>query len=230
MNPGARKGPFWTPAEDAVIRELATTTEASDLAAKLPGRTQSAVFHRMRKLGIQKRRRWTAADDRKLEMLWGKSLKVVAAELGRTMLTTYWRAQKLGLGLGVPQGGEYMSAAARRTGYAISTLWMILRWAGVRPLLSLARERTERSTHWVDPDDVNDAIEKWLLTETPEAAARRHGYSAECVIQRLIRSGLAVPPRPGKRCHWRIPSEIIDQSMAMFEKRGRHLVMIRKAA
>lgn len=231
MNPGARKGPLWTAAEDAIVRELAPTMEAKDIAVRLPGRSVNAVFHRVARLGIDKRRRWTAADDNRLTLDWGTmTIEDVAAKLGRTVIATYWRAQKLGVGLGVPQGCERFTSAAERCGYAPATLRMILGWAKV-PIHRGITRRRETQTTWVDPMSVDDAIRKWHTTETPHAAARRVGLSTgEVVVHRLEASGLPLPRKPRRKRHWRIPSETIDRAMAMVAKRGRNLVVITEAA
>lgn len=174
MNRGARTGLLWTPAEDSIIRDLGKKLEAKEIAARLTGRSEMAVFHRLRKLGLQKRRRWTARDDRRLCVLWGEPIRTVAKELGRSICTTYWRAQKLGLPLGVPEGGERLSRAADRSGYAVKTLRVILKWAGVPILRSLCRRalKTKRGTHWVDSDLVDAAVAKWVATDPQERGRR----------------------------------------------------------
>jgi len=232
MNPGARKGPHWTPAEDAIILELGPRLEAKDIAASLPGRSVSAVFHRWHKLGVKKRRLWTRADERHLMLLWGScSLATVASKLGRSAMTTYWRAQRLGLGLGCPRGYEYLSDAATRAGFATSTLRMILRWAGVH-VEKVIRRRVSGTCRrfFVNPERVDDAVAAWLATETPEAASRRLGLAAETIVDRLLVSGLPLPPKPGHKRHWRIPSDTIDRAMAMVGRRGKHLVVLKEAA
>lgn len=231
MNPGARTGPLWTPAEDDVIRTLGAKLEAKEIAARLPGRSVVAIFHRWRKLGLRKNRRWTRADDRQLMLLWGScSLAATARRLGRTTVTTYWRAQKLGLGLGCPRGYEYLSAAAKRTGFDTATLRTVLRWAGVHVEKVLCRRVSGTwRRHYVNPDRVDQAVSEWLATETPEQASRRIGISTEIIVNRLRASGLPLPERPGKKRRWRIPSETIDRAVDMVVRRGNKLVL-REAA
>ena len=225
----------WTPAEDEVMRAGIATREAKDIAVEL-GRTTQSVFRRMQRLGIQKRRRWTSADDDRLRILWGtRSLNATARQLGRTPDTTYWRAQQLGLGLGCPQGFEYVSTAAERCGYDTGQLRRILHWAGVRISRSVARVRADRihvqHTHYVDPQDVDDAVARWHATETVEAAARRLGMEPSGILRRLVVSGLEFPPRPeGIRPHWRIPSATIDEAMRLTERRGRYVVRVEEPA
>lgn len=228
MNPGARKGPLWTPAEDAIVRELAPTHEALDLLPKLPGRTVGAIFHRLQRLGIQKRRRWTRAEDTALELAWGEPLDKLSRELRRTKITIYARACALGL-LGIPRGGEHLATAAVRCGFDSGQLRKILKWAGVKLNPVPARRRAKPTYFWVDPTEVNDAVRAWLETETPNVAAKRIGCSAEKIEGRLKASGLAVPKKPRGRRHWRIPSKTIDFAMAMTEKRGKRVVLRRAA-
>lgn len=231
-NPGARKGPLWTPAEDAVVLELAPRFEAKDIAQHLPGRTELGVFHRMRRLGINKRRRWTAADDTKLGMLWGEPIRTVAKELGRSIITVYWRAQKLGLPLGVPEGGERLSNAAARCGFATETFRAILGWAGVPIRRALTREalKHRRGTHWVESDLADQAVERWCKTETIHAAAMRLGVGDAFLLNRLMASGLRLPAKPGGKRHWRIPSATIDRAVAMVVRRGKRLEVRKEAA
>ena len=231
MNPGARKGPIWTPTEDAVVIEHAPTREAREIAAMLPGRTVASVFHRMARLVLQKRRRWTEADDTTLEAIWGgASLATVAAKIGRTQVATYWRVQKLGLGLGCPTGMEYLTTAAKRCGYGAGQLRMILHWARVNVRQSITRRGRSRE-FIVDPLVVDEAVKRWHATETPHAASRRLGFgSGDAVVARLVESGLALPRKPSSKAHWRIPSETIDRAVAMVVRQGKHIVVRKETA
>lgn len=206
----------WTPAEDAVIRDRYVTAGSAAVARDL-GRTVSSVCHRARRLRVLSRRRWTPADDNRLRNLWGSHpVAHVAKMLGRTEATTYWRAQKLGLPLGCPQGMEYLTHAAERTGYQTSQLTRILRWAGVPEYRSASRKTgAARHFHVVDPFDVDEAIAAWLKTETAEFAAKSRGLVTETMVRILEQFGEGVPPRPKKRkAHWRIPTEVIDAAIA----------------
>lgn len=218
-------GKTWTRAEDDTIRELAPEQEASDVAVAL-GRSVSAVFHRMARLGIQKRRRWTKADEAALEAMWGHALPTIARALKRTVITVYWRAQRLGLGLGCPDGYEYLSAAALRCGYCASQLRRILRWAGVAVRKSVTRYQSRRTFHWVDPFEVDEAVRRWHETETLNAAARRHSLHSTSLEVRLRMVGAPLPPKPGKKLHWRIPSATVDLAVATTERRGRVVSLV----
>jgi len=219
----------WTVAQDDWLRKHAPTEPAAVLAIAL-NRSKAAIFHRTRRLGLLKRRRWTAADDQKLRLLWGDPIDRVARELGRTVITVYWRAQKLGLGLGCPQGYERLQAAAVRTGFAIASLRMILGWAKVPIRRAVTRFPSDRGSHIVEPVAVDEAVERWLATETPNAAGRRFGTSGETVARHLEVSGLRIPRKPCGKRHWRVPSATIDRAMAMVLKQGRQLVVVREAA
>lgn len=216
----------WTPAEDVVLRERYVTDGAQACVVAL-GRSWAAVTQRARRLSIVRRRRWTPRDDLRLSALWGTTtIARVAAQMGRTPRTVYWRAQRLDLGLGCPEGMEYLTHAAERAGYATASLRIILRWAGVRIARAASRpdaaprSRRLRGEWVVDPDDVDDAIARWHTTETLEGAARRRGVGS-CVLVRLLgeaaaRGDARVPPKPARpHAHWRVPSALVDDLLAV---------------
>ncbi len=206
----------WTPAEDATLRAEYTRGRVAPISVRL-GRTPSSVHHRAHRLGLIAARRWTLADLRLLRNLWGEvDLPTLAKRLGRSVATTYWKAQQLDL-LGCPRGREYLTDAATRTGFSTSTLRRILAWHGVKLRRAMSRvlqPKTKRRMHAVDPFDVNEAVAAWLATETPTAAARRLGVTGETVAARVARL-VDAPPRPKRRRHWRIPSEVIDRALGV---------------
>lgn len=210
----------WTPAEEAIVLARYAADGPAVLAAEL-GRSWVAVTKRAKRLGARRRQPWTEADDARLRLLWGEhSTTGVAKRIGRTPLATYQRAMEIGLPLGCPQGREYLSSAAKRAGYTIRSLRMILRWAGVeiRRAMSRPAERL-RYMHTVDPQDVDDAIAGFLATETLQAGAIRHGICAETLERILGESGIDLPPKPKNKQHWRIPSETIDAAVAARARR-----------
>lgn len=160
-------------------------------------------------------KRWTAAEDRRLRLLWGSStLDVIARDMGRTTLSTHWRARHLGLQCGAPEGGEYVWHAARRCGYALGTFWRILRWARAHgvdapTLRTLSRPGAggRRSYHWIDPIDADAAVELWMRSETPTDAGRRLGADG-CTVRRWLVAAGHKPPR-WKR-EWRLLPEEVD--------------------
>lgn len=224
----------WTAADDQLLRERYVADGAS-ACAKALHRSFSAVVARTRRLGIVRVPRWTAHDDARLQVLWGvHPLPKIAETLKRTEDSVYWRARELGLGVGCPQGFEYLSNAAARTGYAVSQLRRILNWAHVHILRATTRPgrlaRTDHVTWVVEPSDVDEAITAWHQTETLERAAERRGVCSS-VLGRLLAAAAAqgdkrVPPRPRFRKHWRIPSALVD---ALLDAKARRESVARAA-
>lgn len=204
----------WTKKEDAIVRARYLEESAKKIASEL-NRTVNAVHKRARRLGVLKYRAWSPADDARLRDLWGQfTLPVVARRIGRTVITTYWRARKLGLGIGAPQGLEYLTTAADRTGYDVGQLRRILKAHGVRIMPSISRPTgTRRHFHVVDPLDVDDAVRAWNDTETLESAAIRRGVKGGMLrfwLTRYRAAGFDVPEPPAWKQHWRLPSPVFD--------------------
>lgn len=197
-------------------------TDGPVVLARVLHRTRGAVMHEAERARVLRRRRWTAAVDRALVMLWGEfTVTRIARKLSRTPLTVYFRARKLELRCGAPQGFEYLSHAARRVGFDAVTLRRILRWAGVGLRQAMSRpDATGRRRHFfVDPFDVDHAIEAWHATETVQGAARRLGMCDETLRKWLLdarRDGDdGVPEKPsGAKQHWRVPSTAIERVVA----------------
>ncbi len=209
----------WTRAEETVLRDGYGRIHAKTLGKKL-GRSVQAVMHRANRIGLQSRRRWSADDDQQLRAEWGEySLGVVARHLNRTVATTYWRARKLGLPLGCPQGREYLTAAAERTGFDTKSLRLILKAQGVRIMPALARPTgAKRHFHVVDPQDVDDAIAEHLKGAPVQQHAKDYGVSGDCLRFWLLRAraaGFDVPAPPTQaRCYWHVPTETVAKVMA----------------
>lgn len=207
----------WSAADNATLRELFPKVEAADVARQL-GRTRGAVFHQAARLGLKKNLLWTKDHDIDLRWLWesGLSVTAIARRLSRTPLTTYWRARKLGLRCGCPEGFEYLNAAAERTGYERSTLTNILTWAGVTTHRSMARPTKAAAYRFriVDPMDVDDAIARWHETEPLETAARRVGVEAELLRRRLRAAGVPEERRAPK-AHWRVRQEDVERALQL---------------
>ena len=206
----------WTPDQDAAVLSRFGKDKAAEIGRDL-GRSTESIYHRAARIGAESpRRRWTQADDAALTMLWYEvGVAAIAKRLKRTPIAIYWRAEKIGLQRGCPDGFEYVSTAAARTGFCLGTLWMILKWAEVASRPAMARVLgAKRHFHIVDACDVDDAVDRWLATETIEGAARRTGWSAERLIYALTTADVEVPARPGNRKHWRIPTATIDTLVA----------------
>jgi hypothetical protein len=221
---------------DAVIRSRYFTDYAKDIAADL-GVSTTALFHRARRIGLKKNRAWTAENDAELRDQWGEySLAQLSDRLHRTKAALYYRGQLLGLTSKVPRGFEFLTHAADRTGYCTTQLRQILKWAHVKLRLAMGRPTKARSRHFhiVDPFDVDQAIANWLRTEPLFTAATRRGVSV-AVVERRLQLVKGVPPKPGKRKHWRVPSELIDKALATplpkpNRRRGGHGHFVRRAA
>ena len=181
-----------------------------------PTRTPSSLYHVAGRGGPLRRRRWTAAEDARLRLLWGSvSLRTICRTFRRPRGGIMWHAvQVLGLPSGCPDGLEYLSHAARRTGYGSGQLRRILGWAGVRLAEAYTYLVRGRQRHVVDPFDVDDALERWHQTETIQGAARRLGACAETLQAALAKAGVtptkADPSR--KKSHYRVRSEDVDRA------------------
>ena len=204
----------WTPKQEAVLRTRYVTDPTRAIAADL-GRTPAAIRKRASILGIVCERPWAEADRSSLRLLWSEmTLKDLAKHLGRTESAVYTRAAREGLPLGCPRGKEFVSDAAKRTGFAVITLQRILKRHRVVVSPSMSRACGAARHHGVvDPLDVDEAVRAWLETETLEAAARSRGVSAER-LQGALRALPGAPRKPRKKGgHWRIPSEVVERAL-----------------
>lgn len=214
---------YWTEVEDAILRQHYVPAGAVE-TARLVGRTVSATCHRAKRLGLCRVRRWTAAEDNYLRNSWGhEQVTRIARKLNRKATAIYWRAGQLGLARGCPDGFEYLTEAAARTGYSTQQLRMILRWARIDGAVGIHRSLSRptgarRSYHFVEPFDLDQAIAKWNETETVHAAARARGLVSETLadwLREARAAGVPIPAKPEQpKAHWRIPSVLIDQVLA----------------
>jgi hypothetical protein len=202
----------WTSHEDAAVRAFYASAGSEAVAAKT-GRSVAAVHHRAQRLGILKNRPWTARDVERLRLDWGHlSLRQIAEDLRHPESSVYDRARALGLTDGAPEGSEYLSAAARRTGWDVSQLRRILAAGRValRPVTTRVQAPRGARRRWlVDSFEADIAIAAWLSTETLSAAARRCGLDAGTLERWLIDAGERKTSR-GKR-HWRVSSDLVDR-------------------
>lgn len=210
----------WSLAEDETLRAAYSSGGIHAAQAALPGRSQTAIYHRARRLGLSRRRRWTEADNNRLRVLWDLAIPLtrIAHELGRDKAAVYVHAQAMRLPLGCPEGFEHLTAAAERVGYPAKTLRRILAWAGVPVKVTLSRPvRASWRRQIVDPLDVDEAVAAWLKTEPAEAAARRLGISGDRLRDRLRKVGVPV----GRGRVQRVTEEQLRAAneIARFEKR-----------
>lgn len=167
-------------------------------------------------------RRWTIKEAQRLRSLWGvESVKSIAKKIGRSPITVYYFAQKLKLPLGCPQGYEYLTAAAKRTGFDTKSLRAVLRASDVKIKLAMAKPSTPRGkgkrrgsrTHVVLPDNVDEAVSLWTTQECLPDAARRLGTTREILRAALLAAGHE-PPRHKYR--WRVMPATADAAMASY--------------
>lgn len=166
--------PEWTPAEDDALRAAWTAGGIEAARAALPQRSAFAICYRARRLlGPVRRRKWTERDVAKLRAMWDAcyTLTWLARKLGRSEKAVYEKAQALGLPLGCPQGYEYASNAAVRTGCTRRQFKRALaqyqesvpsweRAARTQRPLSLSR-RARRRNVLVEPDVADAAVAAW---------------------------------------------------------------------
>lgn len=213
----------WTEDDDARLRAAYTAGGIKAARSAFPDRTTSALYHRAIRLKLKRRRRWTTVDDTKLRRLWDgeQTLRQIANALDRTPITTYWRAQKLGLPLGCPEGWESLTDAAKRTGYGPGQLRRILAAFGVEPskrvtrILPLRGKRRE-ALRWtiVWPADVDAAVEAWCECDTLEGHARRREISTEALRSRLAAVGIERPVDLPRKHHWRLSEAEVDRALS----------------
>lgn len=206
----------WTAEHDELLR--VHYPEGVGAAAAKLGRSRGSVTSRAHRLELTARPRWwSEREDDFLLSKWGRMpLRSIAKQLGRSVAATHWRAGKLGLGCGCPQGYECICRSAKRVGYDVSQLRRVLAAAGV--MIRRAESRPYRGTHYthhyVDPFAVDAAVALWHKSESVESGARRHGVSAPSLRSwlRAARAlGLELPPEPTRKSeHWRVLSVVID--------------------
>jgi len=160
-------------------------------------------------------RHWRKDDDHRLRMLWDAHIGIVAIAnaLGRRVTSVAWRAAGLGLSA-VPTGCETFSAAQRRTGYYGDTLRRILDASGVPIYMSLSKRPNHYGnyTHsYVEPTDVDDAVRRWLSTETLHVAAQRVRV-CDATLQRWL-AEIGVVRDVGSRKCWRVSSIDVDRAV-----------------
>ena len=114
----------------------------------------------------------------------------------------------------------------------METLRRILQWGGVRRrrTMSCGASAIRRHSHTcVDPFDVDEAIQRWLATETVSEAARRRGVSATSLANWLRDAGVIGAPA-GRRALHRVPSEDIDRVIRERAEQRSRLRSVRSEA
>lgn len=203
----------WTRDEDSILLSMYAGHTISEIAQRI-GRSPASTFAHSRRIGLLKRPPWTTQDDARLELAWGAPVSTIARELCRSESAVYHRAGFLGFA-GIPKDGESITDASKRCGFTRSQLRRVLRWAGVdvHPVVPTGTRKRARR-FWVDKVECDEAVARWVDSETPNAAAMRLGVSYPRLVRRLKSCGLNLPEKPTRKRSWRIPSALIDQAIA----------------
>lgn len=217
----ARHRHQWTDAEKARLRTVYAAGGIHAAMGAFPCCTRDALKVQAVRLRVGRLVAWTDKEDRVLRDSWGGGLTVpgIARHLHRrcgtkrTPVAVYLRARKLGLPVGCPQGWEYLSHAAERTGYNVKQLRRILAWAGLdirRALVSphAAAKAEREKAHIVIPDDVDDAVARWLKAHTLAEVAQQWGTTTRRASARLRAAGLT----PAGPQQWRLSAEQVRQA------------------
>jgi hypothetical protein len=226
----------WTPAEVATLRTAYASGGIEAARAALPGRSTLSLYKKARRLGVRRKRSaWTERDYARLRALWSPetTLEALAEALRSTPKTVYWIARhRLNLPV-VPEGWEYLTHAARRTGYCTSQLAVILRAAGVKLHRVLSRPtapRGKRAAHHnrfrvVWSADVDEAVADWTQRESALSVHQRLGISDTALRVRLRLAGIKKPTGKQK-ASWRLTPEDLERALSVrmvrTRERGRY--------
>jgi hypothetical protein len=208
----------WSASEERLLRKAYADGGAALALSQMPHRTKASIYHRVRRLRICRNKWWSPAEDDRLRKLWDAEMQMhdIAERLGRTQEAVYVRASLIGLPPSKPDGWEYLSHAAERTGFHTSQLRRILDAAGISPRPVLTRpvkgEERRRRRHIVWPADVDAAVGMWHESEPLKTAAQRHGLSENGLKSLLRRIGIKRPALPRKR-HWRVRHEDVERAL-----------------
>lgn len=225
----ARRARVWTDEEMAVLRKWYGKMTGAKLRKKLPGRSLGSILQKAEKSGLGKPTRYTVEEVQYIRDGWGTvPIAEMAKHVGRRVETVYHYANNvLGLKAGVPQGYESLAAAARRMGFAASTLRYILNARGVpvrpRPTSGVKSNGGKAKFHavMVDSFDAESAVEWYTHSETIYQASRRTGYDASSLRRILVRAGVKLETRPMRPNFRRIMTSEIDRAMAEWEETVR---------
>lgn len=164
---------------------------------------------------------WKPKDEEVLRFLWETpaTIRELCTHFGRSAQGICRRAVKLGLPPRVPNGFEFLTHAAMRTGFDIKTFRNVLLWARVKIHIvrryklkrKKVKNRKRKFFHqcYVNPLEVDEAVGRWMNTETPATAAPRFGVDATTLRRWLRNAG--IKRKPERHCPWRIDSKIIER-------------------
>lgn len=211
-------GHQWTHADDARLRTAYAAGGIAFARDEFPDRTESSLYHRVKRIGAAiRRRKWTAAENVKLTLEWcdpGVTLAKLSKAFGRSPLAIYYHAHSIGLQRGVPDGFVSIADACRRCGVDRQLLRRILGQAKVPTFRTLSRPGSPRQAfrfRYVDPERAEAAVAKWTRMEAVESAARSRGLVGETLRRLLLGAGHR-PPR--FHAVWRVSTSVIDAVLA----------------
>ena len=151
-----------------------------------------------------KGQRWSKEETEYLRRMWGREpIGGIARMTGRTPRSIAIRLRALGIPFGVPEGYESLLACTKRTGFCMLTLKMVLKFGNVPTHLHHGRNWKQWKRQYrhrvVDKFDVDEAIAKWLSTETIPQAARRLKIKPRRLEWLLKQAGVAIFRQTAKK-------------------------------
>lgn len=205
-------GPFWTPAEDAKLRELYPSAPREEVLAALPGRAWTGAVQRACKLDILRAPRWSPEEEASLRDLWPDgSRRTLCRKLRRSWDAIKQHAELLGLAGSQGElstrwaGYVTVTRASRIVGYELPTFRRILAAYHAHfvslPADDARAELPSPATHvrgslaaerrhlMVDEVAARDAVAWWLTLESSKDAAGRLGLPYMTLHSMAARAG-----------------------------------------
>ncbi len=220
----------WTPAEVETLREAYSRGGIRAARKALPHRGDRSIYLRAQRLDLELRPLWTEDEVERLVAQWGlESMRSLVRWTGRRRASIYLKAKTLGLPLGAPPGWEPLEVAARRAGYSPPTLRTILRFACFRVYEGYTPRQGGR---WiVRIEEVDQAVARYVRTETLQEAARRHGMCAE-KLARICRLAKVKLRRVGtlRKSHVRADTADFDRAVQKLAEHHQATESVREAA
>lgn len=199
--------------EISVIERLYRSGGPSACAPFMPGRSEWCITKAAQARGFKRRPgKWSKEEEKLLCDSWHiVDLEDIAKKLNRKKLGVYWKAKKLGLHIGTPQGMETLNACSIRTGFTAAAIVHVLKWAGVSLMRSQTVNRNWKGkyTHqFVDTFEADEAVRSFLTSETLNEASRRTGIGRQSLYKFMVKE--KAPHRPRKKRQWRLQADYID--------------------
>lgn len=211
---------LWTPDEDAIIRATWPKRGGPAKVRKLlPHRTPAALRCHAKLLGVVTQPKWTTREVLILREEWlsGTSTRGLREKLrGRPWCGIVMKARSLGLRLGAPQGHETLTACSKRLGFGCTTQFQrVLTWAGVQTTNTRAlNPGREYRVKFVDSEEAEAALRRWMEAEDIGSAARRRGLYPVTLRRWCRADGVLEGSQPEHRYRQRLPSSVIDRVVA----------------